>query len=1443
MPLIDAYLTAFSDAYATAPRSDIYEASYADAYGAPFGSAPLDVKVELDLNGTWTDTTGDVYQRDGTDAITIARGRADETSQANPGSMAWEWNNRQGTYSPRNPLGAYYGLLGRNTPVRCSVPALEPFLRCENDAVSGASCPDAPSLGISQALDVRIDLSLSSYLPSVLASKWTATTGSVALGGTIVGATCNQACYPGSGSQIAAGQHMDSLIGRPLAETSQKVFFETGSTTTFPSSVLSKDKGLLDAKVLLWLCYKPLPDGSQLGVLSTSINAYLAYALAAGAPQPKIILWQEPQNSSNVALGLPNAASYKTCMVNHYSAIKALAGSPAVVYCSASHLGETGVASWYPGDAYCDEVGQDLYGYTWKHGTTLTTLASIADAASPQKPLSHLEAGTALSQSQADTMSHTDVANYFAYSTGVFTARSAAGLPNGSWMWFNGLGGANWNTIQPGDFRVGKMQTLYDALQPSTSGGTSAGRSWALTLNGDGTLSFRWTSDGTLGTVTTVTSTAPIPLGPVTLRVKIQKTSGVVQAQFFTAPAGNSGGEGPTLPWTQLGSTVLPGGDLAIVTAAAPLQIGYNSEVAADYTAYGGLTGKVSGFQLRSFAGSYQDSYFDIYGTSAAGTVVADAALTSQQPGAEEWEDAQGNQWSLTDPSEISARSYRFHGEMSSLPTQWDPTGTDVYAPVQAGGLLRRMSQGQQPPVSSAFKRAVLGVSGIFTPLAYWPGEDAAGATQLGPAIGTAAMVFDSAAPSLASDSGFDCSLPLPTLAFNSMTGSVQPYTGGTAAIVRFLMHVPASNTIADDSVICRVNTTGAIGDLSLRWKTGGDLRLSGYGGGAFVFDTGPTGNYAVNGELALVSMELTTSGGSLKWALRVLAAGSDSPVVTTGTASGTPGNVTAVHLGGSTTTLEGTGIGHVFVQAAFEGVTDFADALAAHAGETAANRFARLCTENAISPRIYGAPDTDVPMGAQQPDTLNNLLQLCETTGRGQIYEPRQSLTLGYRTVRSLCQQTPAFTADYAQAHLGDGTQGLVPVTDDQHTVNDVTVSSQAGGNYETTLDDGSAMSVSQPPAGVGPYGNSYTINTATDSQLPDVAGWLLNTGTVAAERYPVIPFHLARPAAAPVFYKVQETGIGDLAQVVNTPSFLPPGPVNQLVYGTTEVLGGWQYRVAFNCVPEQPYEVGIFADPVFGRMNTDGSALDTDIGAADTSFGADTTGPSGITWTTSAADFPFDIICGGEQMTVTAIAAPSANFLVSDDTGFETSAGNWTAGSGCTVARSTAVRHSGSGSLAMTSDGSGTMNAVSSAAGTILTLGMAVNPGDKISVSAWFKAATNGRYCVATVDFYDSGGAFLLTPNGAQVIDSTTAWTQAASTLTAPASAAWAAADLQAATTALDSGQIHYVDDVFLANLTAAGSPLQVFTVTRSVNGVVKAHTAGEAVTLAHPAIIGLA
>jgi hypothetical protein len=293
--------------------------------------------------------------------------------------------------------------------------------------------------------------------------------------------------------------------------------------------------------------------------------------------------------------------------------------------------------------------------------------------------------------------------------------------------------------------------------------------------------------------------------------------------------------------------------------------------------------------------------------------------------------------------------------------------------------------------------------------------------------------------------------------------------------------------------------------------------------------------------------------------------------------------------------------------------------------------------------------------MGPQGVDTLSSLLNECEAADLGQQFEPRQVLALGYRTLASMCAQPPRLTLDYAQSQPGGvngdgGDSGLDPTYDDQLLANDWTVtrgssSGSQGATVQVQLDDGSALSVSNPPTGVGDYAKTQTANVEYDAQLQDVAGWMVHAGTVDQARWPGIPVNLARAEiqAGGLYYPVLDTDIGDYLELANLPDVVLYDPVKQLLFGSKESLGGFHHTVEFNAVPEVPYEVIVLDDPVYGRVDTDGSTLASSVSSSATTLSVATASGFPL-WTTAAADFPFDIAIAGERVTVTNVTGSSS-------------------------------------------------------------------------------------------------------------------------------------------------------------------------------------------------------
>lgn len=82
-------------------------------------TVPLPIDVELYAGGDWRTVNTDVQWRS---AMTIGYGLPNEANSVQPCSLTGLLlGNSSGNYDPSNAVGAYYGTIGRNTPVRVSI--------------------------------------------------------------------------------------------------------------------------------------------------------------------------------------------------------------------------------------------------------------------------------------------------------------------------------------------------------------------------------------------------------------------------------------------------------------------------------------------------------------------------------------------------------------------------------------------------------------------------------------------------------------------------------------------------------------------------------------------------------------------------------------------------------------------------------------------------------------------------------------------------------------------------------------------------------------------------------------------------------------------------------------------------------------------------------------------------------------------------------------------------------------------------------------------------------------------------------------------------------------------------------------------------------------------------------------------------------------------------
>lgn len=570
----------------------------------------------------------------------------------------------------------------------------------------------------------------------------------------------------------------------------------------------------------------------------------------------------------------------------------------------------------------------------------------------------------------------------------------------------------------------------------------------------------------------------------------------------------------------------------------------------------------------------------------------------------------------------------RFVGEISSWPPKWDVSGKDVWVPVEASGILRRLSQGSAVIGSPMYRGRVFDTEGL---IAYWPFEDEAGAEVIAPALDHGPMSFVGS-PRLAAYSGFASSKPIAILNDAEFRGSAPSYSPTGETQVRFLMNVPQAGA-EDGQTLFMFYATGTAKRWEFFYQGGGLIGLRVFdGNGNQIHTTGPIA-FGVNGKKLMVSIELTQTGSNVGWTISTLEPGAPSGL----TLSDTFNNCTVARIGTIVVSPSGgvanVAIGHVSVQNVITTLFDLGAQLASFDGEPAGRRIARLCNEEGIAFTGVGDLDRTARLGIQESDTILNLISDAAEADMGILYEPREILGLAYRTRESLYRQSSAVELDYAAGHLAPP---LEPVDDDQNIRNDITVTRVGGSSARSVVESG-PLSVSDPPVGVGRYDEEITLNVRSDGELPNQAGWRVHLGTVDEARYPHISVNLASPdvvADIDLTADVVGVDIGDRLTIDNPPSWLPTNQISQLVYGFSEYLGAFDWDVTVNCVPETPWRTAEYGT---SRYGTAYSTLAAPINATTTSLSVTTsTGPR---WTTAPGDFPLDIEIGGERMTVTSI------------------------------------------------------------------------------------------------------------------------------------------------------------------------------------------------------------
>lgn len=849
--------------------------------------------------------------------------------------------------------------------------------------------------------------------------------------------------------------------------------------------------------------------------------------------------------------------------------------------------------------------------------------------------------------------------------------------------------------------------------------------------------------------------------------------------------------------------------------------------------------------------------------------------------------------WSV--PDGLGGKSYRLRGEVSDWSQGWEKSGNDVWTDVQVSGLLQRLAQGPAPERSVVY-------TAITDPLAssvvaYWPCEDASGATTIAsgmPANGSP-MVFAGSDPTLAASTLFSASDPLPTFTNASMTGGVARYDTPSATQVRFFCYLP-STSLSDRKVITRVSqvndvATTPLTDYELVYNsTTKSLSLVFMDSTGTNFGVDLDHTFDVRNRLLYVSLEFQESGSSTIYTIRTLDIINHveaSTSLTRNTEGLTRCTKVAVFVASisavgpnSSVGLAAGVIGHITVENAVSSITALGTRLNP-VGETAGRRIQRLCAEEGIPFQWIGDLDDTVAMGGQDRQNPLSLMQECVKADGGMLYETTDVLGLGYRTRVSLCNQDPALVLSYTGHHLA---QVPVPVGDDRYLANKVTVTvNGVSATYEETE---GRLSTAPPPAGVGVYGpnsdSGLDLNlAATDTgTLLDHAAWRVHLGTVNEDRYPKISVNLARqsftdnPALKQAVLALRQ---GDRIQIENPPAWLPPDTIDQLILGFEEQINHFQHRITFVCAPASPYTVGVL-DSTEARVDTDGTETVTAITSSDTTvYVTPSAGQTGL-WTTDSAETPWNVRAVGEVWTVTsctgfiedAFGRSSSSSWGSADTGQAwTSAGgsasDYSVGSGYGVHVLSTVDVTRRTSITAVS-------ADCDYYGSITTSALAT--GDSLFGALTARMLDSENMYMARLEFLTTNAIVLVIRKivanvGTTIGGVTLSATHVAGTFirvrfqvkgSALKAKAWPATEVEPPTWGIEVTDSSIVLPHSLGtrsirttgNTNAASVEIryddfevvnpQTWTVTRSVNGCVKAHTAGTDVRLATPTVPAL-
>lgn len=343
--------------------------------------------------------------------------------------------------------------------------------------------------------------------------------------------------------------------------------------------------------------------------------------------------------------------------------------------------------------------------------------------------------------------------------------------------------------------------------------------------------------------------------------------------------------------------------------------------------------------------------------------------------------------------------------------------------------------------------------------------------------------------------------------------------------------------------------------------------------------------------------------------------------------------------------------VGHVTIYGPIPSSTSAYDAFTGWAGETPAERFARLCTQAGVPYTVRELMTDGELMGPQGREALSALLDACEATAEGMIDEDfANDLRLTSRT--ALWNQALALTLDYTAmpSHIQPP---LAPSDDNELTRNRWTINRSGSDDPAAVAQlESGPLNINEPeddPLGIGPAKDQATLSLYTAAQAAQHAAYRVARDTIDEPRFPSVRFNLGNaPGLIPQWLACD---IGSRVVIDNPPSDLGVDNPDTILGGYTEDFDQASWSIdafldagAIHRQPQYGDAVGTLDPATAARYDCNGSTLATALASATGAGTVDVAITDTCAWAHDTGDY--DIMIGAEAITVTAVGAVGGTY-----------------------------------------------------------------------------------------------------------------------------------------------------------------------------------------------------